>query len=331
MTTEQIPAALDGERIDRVVAMLTGCTRAESAAALTAGIVTVNGKVVTKPSTKVRLDQIVTVDGDPHTEEELPHADASIEVPVIYADDDIIIIDKPAGMIVHPGAGHRELTLVNGLLAMFPELEGVGERHRPGIVHRLDKGTSGLMVVARTQDAYEDLVDQLATHAVEREYESLVWGTVEPATGTIDAPVGRSRRNPLLMTVSTDGRFARTHYEVIEHLNDPYVMTLLRIRLETGRTHQIRVHLRSIGHPVVGDDSYGGQRPLLDLPRPYLHARRLMFTHPRSGEPVTFESPLAADLVAIAGAMSWIDDAPLDSYPDPFAGFDEHGESLDED
>lgn len=330
MTTEQIPAALDGERIDRVVAMLTGCTRAESAAAIAAGMVTVDDKTVTKPSTKVRVDQVVAIAGDPHTEEELPHADASIEVPVVYVDDDIIVIDKPAGMIVHPGAGHRELTLVNGLLARFPELEGVGERHRPGIVHRLDKGTSGLMVVARTQDAYEDLVDQLATHAVEREYETLVWGTVEPATGTIDAPVGRSRRNPLLMTVSTDGRFARTHYEVIEHYNDPHVMTSLRIRLETGRTHQIRVHLRSIGHPVVGDDAYGGQRPLLDLPRPFLHARRLMFAHPGTGEEVSFESPLSADLDAIAAAMTWIEDAPLDSYPDPFDGFGEHGETLDE-
>ena len=330
MTTEQIPAALDGERIDRVVAMLTGCTRAESAAALAAGTVTVDGKVVTKPSTKVRVEQIVVIDGDPHIEAELPQADASIEVPVVYVDDDIVVIDKPAGMIVHPGAGHSELTLVNGLLALFPDLEHVGERHRPGIVHRLDKGTSGLMVVARTQDAYEDLVDQLATHAVEREYQTLVWGAVEPATGTIDAPVGRSRRNPLLMTVSTDGRFARTHYEVIEHFNDPYVMTSLRINLETGRTHQIRVHLRSIGHPVVGDDTYGGQRPLLDLPRPFLHARRLTFTHPGTGEEVSFDSPLPADLEAISASMSWIEDAPLDDYADPFAGFDEHGEALDE-
>lgn len=330
MTTEQIPAAFDGERIDRVVAMLTGCTRAEAAAALAANIVTVNGKTVTKPSTKVRTDQVVTIDGDPHIEQELPQADASIKVPIVYSDDDIIVVDKPAGMIVHPGAGHTELTMVNGLLAEFPDLVDVGERHRPGIVHRLDKGTSGLMVVARTNEAYDDLVDQLSTHAVEREYESLVWGTVEPATGTIDAPVGRSRRNPLLMTVSTDGRFARTHYEVIEHYNDPYVMTRLRLRLETGRTHQIRVHLRSIGHPVVGDDAYGGQRPLLDLKRPFLHARRLTFTHPGTFEEVSFESPLAEDLTALAATMSWLEDSTVEDYADPFEGYDEHGELLDD-
>lgn len=331
MILETIPSALDGERIDRVVAMLTGCTRAESAAAIAAETVKVNGRVVTKVSTKVRTDQVVEVTADPHVDEPLPQADSSIEVPVVYEDDTIIVVDKPAGMIVHPGAGHDELTMVNGLLARFPELESVGERHRPGIVHRLDKGTSGLMVVARTNEAYDDLVEQLSTHSVEREYESLVWGKVEPATGTIDAPVGRSRRNPLLMTVSTDGRFARTHYEVIGHFNHPQDMTHLRLRLETGRTHQIRVHLRSIGHPVSGDDAYGGRRPLLDLTRPFLHARRLMFSHPDTLEDVEFHSELAPDLVALLSTMAVVEDKPVEADDNPFHGYDEHGQEIETD
>ncbi|MFN8053354.1 MAG: RluA family pseudouridine synthase [Acidimicrobiales bacterium] len=283
MISEIIPTALDGERIDRVVSMLSGCTRAEAAAAVTGGNVTIGGRVVTKVSTRVRTDQVVELAGDPHVAEPLPQPDASVVVPVIHADDDVIVVDKPAGMVVHPGAGHKGTTMVNGLLAMYPELAEVGESHRPGIVHRLDKGTSGLMVVARNEHAYVELVDQLATHAVEREYEALVWGHMGTATGTIDAPIGRSRRNPLLMTISAEGRDARTHYEVVETFTDPQPMTHVLCRLETGRTHQIRVHLRSIGHPVAGDDSYGGRRPLLDLTRPFLHARRLRFVHPGPG------------------------------------------------
>lgn len=301
--TETIPSGLDGERIDRVVAMLTGCTRAEAAAAVDSGTVTIDDRVVTKVSTRVRLDQVVVVTGDPHTVEPLPGADASVVVDVVHEDDDVIVIDKPAGLIVHPGAGHQVSTLVNGLLARFPELVEVGEPHRPGIVHRLDKGTSGLMVVARTQHAYDDLVDQLSTHEVEREYESLVWGHVRTPRGTIEAPIGRSRRNPLVMTVSTEGRPSRTHYEVISTFDRPQPMTHLICRLETGRTHQIRVHLRSIGHPVAGDDTYGGQRPLLDLERPFLHARRLRFTHPTSGELIEFHSPRPADLDELLASL----------------------------
>lgn len=307
MISEVIPTALDGERIDRIVAMLSGCTRAEAATAVADGAVTVAGKVVTKPSTRVRTDQVVELAADPHVEEPLPEPDGSVEFTVLYADDEVIVVDKPAGLIVHPGAGHKGTTLVNGLLARFPELAEVGESHRPGIVHRLDKGTSGLMVVARTDDAYHDLVDQLATHAVEREYESLVWGAMSTATGTIDAPIGRSRRNPLLMTVSAEGRPARTHYEVVELFDDPQPMTHVQLRLETGRTHQIRVHLRSINHPVAGDDTYGGQRPLLDLSRPFLHARRLRFVHPGTGEYAEFHSPLAPDLAALLATMSLAD------------------------
>lgn len=303
MIEEVIPAALDGERIDRVVAMLTGCTRSEASAAVAAATVRVNGRAVAKPSARVESGDVVSVAADPHVPEELPRADSGVEVRIVHVDDEVIVIDKPAGLVVHPGAGHRGATLVNGLLAAFPELADVGEPHRPGIVHRLDKGTSGLMVVARTPDAYDDLVAQLSTHGVDRGYVALVWGEMESPAGTIDAPIGRSRRNPLLMTVSADGRPSRTHYQVERTISDPHSMSVVGLRLETGRTHQIRVHLRSIGHPVVGDDAYGGRRPLLGLDRPFLHARRLSFEHPATGELVSFESPIAADLAAVLDAL----------------------------
>lgn len=299
MISEEIPSALEGERIDRVVAMLTSCTRAESADALQRGLVTIDSKAVTKPSHRVRLGNIVAISEDPHTEPPGPQGDSSVKFLVIHEDDDIIVIDKPAGLVVHPAAGNLDKTLVNGLLARFPELADVGEVHRPGIVHRLDRGTSGLMVVARTNNAYEELVAQLSSHEVDRRYEALVWGALATPGGTIDAPIGRSRRNPLLMTISQDGRFARTHYERVTVYDDPAPCSLVRCSLETGRTHQIRVHLRSIGHPVVGDDFYGGARPMIKVARPFLHARYLGFEHPTSGVHVEFESPLAADLAEI--------------------------------
>ncbi len=294
-----MPEALDGERVDRVVSMLTGCSRAEASESIDAGDVTVDGRVASKSSLRVRVGQRVTVSDDPHKVQPLPEPDASIPVEVVAADEHIIVVNKPAGLVVHPGAGRADGTLVNGLLARWPELADVGEAHRPGIVHRLDKGTSGLMVVARTQTAYHALVDQLSVHEVERNYETLVWGWLDTPVGTIDAPIGRSRRNPLLMTVSADGRPSRTHYEVVERCLEPALVTRMRCSLETGRTHQIRVHLRSIGHPVVGDDLYSGQRPALGLARPFLHAFRLAFAHPATDETVSFTAELPSDLVAV--------------------------------
>ncbi|HKY13496.1 MAG TPA: RluA family pseudouridine synthase [Microthrixaceae bacterium] len=296
MTSEVVPAALEGERVDRVVSMITGCSRSEAATVVGDGHVLVDGRAVTKVSIKVHEGQTIEVAVDPVRPPVIPGPDASVPVEVLFADDDVIVIDKPPGLVVHPGAGHQGATLVHGLLARFPELEGVGgDPERPGIVHRLDKGTSGLLVVARTDDAHDALVAQLSTHEVERTYLALTWGAFETKLGTIDAPVGRSRRDPLKMTVTASGRPSRTHYEVLEAFSDP-VTTLLRCQLETGRTHQIRVHLRSLGRPVVGDDLYGGVRPGLVSPRPFLHATRLAFEHPANGEVLTFESPLPADL-----------------------------------
>ncbi|MBP6728952.1 MAG: RluA family pseudouridine synthase, partial [Microthrixaceae bacterium] len=173
MIEETMPEALDGERVDRVVSMLTGCSRAEASESIDAGDVTVDGRVASKSSLRVRVGQRVAVSDDPHKVQPLPEPDASIPVEVVAADEHIIVVNKPAGLVVHPGAGRADGTLVNGLLARWPELADVGEVHRPGIVHRLDKGTSGLMVVARTQTAYHALVDQLSVHEVERNYETL--------------------------------------------------------------------------------------------------------------------------------------------------------------
>lgn len=299
MIEEEIPAPLDGERVDRVVAMLTGCTRSEAASAIAAGTVLVDGRAATKSSQKLHEGQRVVVTTEPHVDAPLPLADPSVEVRVVHEDDAVIVVDKPAGLVVHPGAGTPDHTLVNGLLARFPELVEVGQQDRPGIVHRLDKGTSGLMVVARTEDAYEDLVAQLSTHEVTRRYLALVWGHLATKTSTIDAPIGRSRRNPLLMTVSAEGREARTHLAVVESFDDPEPLTLVECSLETGRTHQIRVHLRSIGRPVVGDDFYGGVRPQVPVGRPFLHAAHLRFDHPVTGEPMGFDSPLPEDLATV--------------------------------
>jgi 23S rRNA pseudouridine1911/1915/1917 synthase len=194
-------------------------------------------------------------------------------------------------------------TLVNGLLGRFPEMAGVGDPDRPGIVHRLDKGTSGLMVVARTQQAYDSLVDQLSSRSVSRRYLALVWGTPDTAQGLIDAPIGRSMRNATRMVVSARGKEARTRYEVLESFSDPVDVSLVECRLETGRTHQVRVHLSAIGHAVVGDDRYAGARQSLECPRPFLHAAMLGFAHPRSGEPCAFTSSLPDDIGSVLAGL----------------------------
>ena len=303
---EEIPASLAGERVDRVVALLTGRPRAEVATLIESGAVEVGGRVVTKPSRRLRDGEVLAVDVPERREPERPAPDPSVAFEVVFADDDVIVVDKPAHLVVHPGSGNREGTLVSGLLARFPDLGELdtGDPDRPGIVHRLDAGTSGLLVVARTKPAYESLVGQLAERKVGRHYLALVLGHVEPASGLIDAPVGRSASDPTRMAVTASGREARTQYEVLATYRDPVAVCELSCRLETGRTHQIRVHLAAIGHPVVGDERYGGARPVFAIDRPYLHATELTFDHPRSGERLRFESPLPADLLALRGRLS---------------------------
>jgi 23S rRNA pseudouridine1911/1915/1917 synthase len=180
----------------------------------------------------------------------------------------------------------------------------IGETHRPGIVHRLDRGTSGLLVVARNEEAYVDLVGQMSAHEPERVYLALAWGHLETDAGTIDAPIGRSARHPTRMTVTENGRHAITHYRVEQRFATPVACSLVQCRLETGRTHQIRVHLRAINHPVVGDRDYDGGRPGLDPGRPFLHAAQLSFRHPVSHESLSFEATLPDDLSSVLGQLS---------------------------
>ena len=289
-----VPAALAGERLDRVVAIVTGVSRAAAAALVDSGAVALDGHVERSAKRRVAEGALLTVEL-PVPELAGVRGDPSVELDVVYEDDDVIVVDKPPGLVVHPGAGNTSGTLVHGLVARYPEIVDVGDPARPGVVHRLDKGTSGLLIVARSQGAYTDLVSQMASRSVERRYDALAWGKPEPPTGVIDAPVGRSARDPTRMTVSSRGRAARTHYRVQAVYRRPAVVSLLECKLETGRTHQVRVHLAAIHHPVVGDARYGGKREPIDAPRPLLHARSLAFVHPRSGDRVELEAPLPAD------------------------------------
>jgi 23S rRNA pseudouridine1911/1915/1917 synthase len=245
---------------------------------------------------------VVRFAAHPPGQQRRPQPDATVHFRVVFADADVLVVDKPAGLVVHPGSGNTEGTLVNGLLALAPEIADVGDPARPGIVHRLDAGTSGLLVVARSRAAYTVLVADLAARRVGREYLALVWGHPEAPAGLIDAPVGRHPRDPTRMAVVGEGRAARTRFEVVRRFATPQV-ALLRCHLETGRTHQIRVHMAAAGHPIVGDGTYGGQRAQLPLSRPFLHAAGLVLHHPVSGQELAFTSPLPADLHALVDAL----------------------------
>jgi len=294
-----VPSALDGERVDRALAMLTGYSRADVQTLIRDGDVLVDGEVVAK-SRKLVAGEVVEVLAEP-SGVPLPVGE-DVEVVVVDADDDVIVVDKPAGLVVHPGAGHTTGTLVNGLLARYPELAGIGDPVRPGIVHRLDRDTSGLMIVARSPRAYGALVAMLAAREIERHYVALVWGEPSSKRGVIDAPIGRSSARRTRMAVREGGRDARTVYEVRATYDEP-VVSLLDCRLETGRTHQIRVHLSAIGHPVVGDGTYGGSRQSLPLSRPFLHAASLRFRHPVTDEERRYESPLPPELREVLDAL----------------------------
>jgi 23S rRNA pseudouridine1911/1915/1917 synthase len=278
--------------------------------------VAVGRRTITSRSRKVRAGESLSVEGEIAVPEVgVPRADPSVPVPVVHADEAVIVVDKPAGLVVHPGNGHHTGTLVHGLLARFPDLAAMAAGdtvERPGIVHRLDKGTSGLLVVARTPAAREDLIGQLSRREMGREYLALVLGTVESDAGLIDAPLGRSDTDPSRIRVQTGGRAARTRYAVEARFTEPLAATLLRCRLETGRTHQIRVHLASIGHPVAGDDRYGGRTRAswpagmarLPADRPFLHATELSFVHPVDRRARTFSSGLPEDLATFLGTIS---------------------------
>ena len=301
MIAESVPSALAGERLDRIVALIGDLSRAQAAATIDAGGVRVDGETAASGTVRLVEGQMIEVDPLAVPGPVLPTADDEVDFGVVYEDDTVIVVDKPAGLVVHPGAGNLDGTLVSGLLARFPDVVEVGnDPVRPGIVHRLDAGSSGLLVVARNDEAAAHLIEQFADHSATRRYDAVVWGVPDAPHGIIDAPIGRDRGDPLKMAVVAGGRPARTDYRVVGSYSSPAVVSRLECRLETGRTHQIRVHLSSIDHPLVGDPTYGQRRPTLGLERPFLHAAELAFDHPATGERVRFTSPLAPDL------QSWL-------------------------
>jgi 23S rRNA pseudouridine1911/1915/1917 synthase len=287
-----VEAAATGERLDRwLVARVPGLSRARLQALIVGGHVRVDG-VARKPSHRVVAGERIEIELLPLPPEELEPE--PIALSVVHEDEHVLVLDKPAGLVVHPGAGHARGTLAAAVLAHAPGTAGVGGPRRPGVVHRLDKDTSGLLVVAKTPLAYESLTAQLAARTVGRVYLAVVHGRLAPAEGVIDKPIGRDPRDRTRMAIRPlgQGRRAVTHYRVLERLAE---FTVLEARLQTGRTHQIRVHLADLGHPIAGDASYGSRRRR-ELPVAVeglaLHATRLAFVHPATQRRMEFGSPL---------------------------------------
>jgi len=299
-----VPGSLAGVRIDRAIAMLTGLSRNDVTKLVGDGRVTIDGRLVTKASIALVENQRLFA-ALPEDDDGVVRADATVPVDVALEDEHFVVVNKAADQVVHPGAGRSEGTLVAGVAARYPEvlqlaIDEVCEPLRPGVVHRLDKGTSGLLVFARTEVGFYSLSDQLADRSMGRTYIGLVEGDVTEERGVVDAPIGRSVKVPTMMAVKSDGRPARTGYEVIQRLTKPRALTLLRLRLETGRTHQIRVHLSAIGHPVVNDTRYGQRRDKrLGEERFFLHSETLTFNHPVTGERVTTQVDLPSDIASL--------------------------------
>lgn len=289
----------DGLRLDQfLTAVLPHLSRSQIQRLIKDGRVVLAGRVA-RPSATVHPGDRVRVDVPPAA----PATPAAEPLPItiVHDDPDLVVVDKPAGMVVHPAAGHTGGTLVNALLHHVRDLSGIGGEERPGIVHRLDRGTSGLMVVAKHDAAHQELSRQFRDREIDKEYLALVWGLVQPGR-RIDAPIGRDPANRQKMsTRARRARTAVTRVTAAEHLRG---VSLLQVAISTGRTHQIRVHLNAIGHPIVGDALYGGVhrrvpahlKAVAHLERPFLHAARLAFNHPRDGRRVEFTSPLPPDL-----------------------------------
>jgi len=311
VTTITVPEDAAGQRLDRVLADVLGDTsRSRVQALISDGLVAVNGTVVRTPSRKFRGTETVTITVPPPR----PVAIEAQPLPldIVFEDDDLIVLNKPAGLVVHPAPGTPDHTLVNALLAHCGDsLRGIGGEKRPGIVHRIDKDTSGLMVVAKSQAAHAGLAEQFKAHTLERVYTALVWGHPAPPSGTITGNIGRDPRNRKKMAVlAHGGKPAITHYRTLNRfaVAGKPVAALVECRLETGRTHQIRVHLTSAGHPLVGDPVYGRQSrhirhlpetasPVLQrFPRQALHAGVIGFAHPVTGKTLTFEADLPSDM-----------------------------------
>jgi len=328
----EIPPEAAGERIDRFLASrLEDLSRSRIQALIRAGHVSDRRGTIEDPGARVKPGDTVAVSVPPAEPAE-PMAE-DIPLHVVWEDDDLIVIDKPAGLVVHPAAGHATGTLVNALIAHCgTQLSGIGGTMRPGIVHRLDKDTSGLLVVAKSDAAHKCLAQQFAAHGangqLERAYLAFAWGDFHRPSGTVDAPLARSVKDRTKITVvkGDQGRRAVTHYQVVETypgIDGKIAVSQVRLRLETGRTHQIRVHLAHAGHPLLGDPTYGSgfaasarrlgpaaRLALAKLHRQALHATLLAFEHPRTGKRLKFESPLPADLRALRAALRGAQDQP---------------------
>ena len=312
-----------GARLDRVLAAhATALSRTRLKALVLAGRVAIDGRTIRDPGHRVNAGDRLTVEVPP-PEEATPQAE-NIPLAIVHEDDDLIVIDKPKGLVVHPAAGNHSGTLVNALIAHCgASLSGIGGVKRPGIVHRLDKDTTGVMVIAKNDRAHRALAAQFADHGrsgpLQRGYLAFVWGVPDRPRGTIDKPLGRHPQARDRMAVRQDGRHAVTHWEVLERYDGADgkpVASLIDCRLETGRTHQIRVHLAAISHPLLGDQVYGAgfrtkatllpaeaRGVLQNLERQALHAYLLGIEHPSSGEPLIFRSPLPADLARLRSAL----------------------------
>ena len=287
--TDELKLTIDDSsmtgRIDKELAHhLTDVSRSQLQKWIEDGNVTVNGETV-KPKYKLAVGDLVEV--QPEKPQKIDLEPEKIPLDIVYEDDDVIVVNKPQGMVVHPAPGHPNHTLVNALLYHSP-LSTINGEFRPGIVHRIDKDTSGLLMVAKNDLAHRSLAAQLKAKTNEREYVALVHGVIKEERGTIDAPLGRSKKNRKKQAVVEDGRHAVTHFKVLERFKH---YTLVSCRLETGRTHQIRVHMKYIGHPLAGDPLYGPRKTLPGNGQ-YLHARLLGFKHPRTGKQMTFTTPL---------------------------------------
>lgn len=278
-----------GERLDVFLARFESIpSRAQARRLIEEGRVLVNGAPATKAGVKLAPGDSIAVFLPPPSPQSL--VAERIAIDVVFEDDHLVVVNKPRGMVVHPAPGHAGGTLLNALLHRYPEIAGVGGAARPGIVHRLDKETTGLLVVARSRAAYDGLVAQLKARAVSRVYLALVHGRPPADEGSIDAPIGRHPHNRQKMAVvERGGRPARSHFRVVERFRG---YTLLEVRLETGRTHQIRVHMAHIGHPVAGDRRYGAPKSSLFPDGQALHAARLAFAHPLTGASLSFSAPL---------------------------------------
>ncbi len=294
----RVAAGEDGQRIDVLVARWLEEPRARAQQRLAAGEVTIDGVPIAK-SHRARLGERVGVTAPPPT----PPRPPPPRVVVRWEDDHLAVVVKPAGLVVHAGSGHHDVTLVDALRAAGMPLASSGDPDRPGIVHRLDRGTSGVLVVAKSPQGYAGLVPIFKAHEIERRYWTLLDGVPDPPSATLDAPSARSRAVRTRFRVDAEGRPAVTHYDTRESFG---FVTILDVQLETGRTHQVRVHLAAIGHPVTGDEAYGASPVIarqLGLRRPALHARQLGFRHPVTGQRVEVDEPLPADLES---AVAWL-------------------------